>query len=80
MKAIKLFGATCNVGGRALALALKSLSASKAALVRKYSAKIYTATEKLDTGTKAALVKALRSVGIPSDSARALADIIMWLV
>lgn len=80
LKAIKVFGWFCRVGGKTLKYAIKPLSPSKAKLVDHYARYIARATEKLNSGTKSALVKALKSVGVPGNAAESLAEIILWLV
>ncbi|MGG3610941.1 hypothetical protein ABET09_29845 [Priestia megaterium] len=80
LKAIKAFGWICRVGGKSLKYAIKPLSPAKAKLVDKYARKIAYATERLESGTKGALIKALEKAGVPGKSASALAEIILWLV
>ncbi|WP_244858695.1 hypothetical protein [Bacillus safensis] len=80
LKAIKAFGWVCRVGGKALKWAIKPLSPSKAKLVDKYARKIAYATERLNSASKGALVKALKKAGVPSKTADSLAEIILWIV
>ncbi|NUK28826.1 hypothetical protein HT574_01600 [Parageobacillus sp. VR-IP] len=80
LKAIKAFGWICRVGGKTLKYALKPLSPSKAKLIDQYARKIAYATERLESGTKSALISALKKAGVPGKTADALAEIILWLV
>ncbi|MCY7776278.1 hypothetical protein MOE82_04420 [Bacillus licheniformis] len=80
LKAIKAFGWVCRVGGKTLKWAIRPLSPSKARLVDKYARKIAYATERLNSASKGALVKALVKAGVPKKTADSLAEIILWLV
>ncbi|MFO6495860.1 MULTISPECIES: hypothetical protein [Bacillus] len=80
LKAIKAFGWVCRVGGKALKWAIRPLSPSKARLVDKYARKIAYATERLNSASKGALVKALIKAGVPKKTAESLAEIILWIV
>ncbi|MGP7817865.1 hypothetical protein [Niallia sp. 01092] len=80
LKGIKAFGWICRVGGKTLKYAIKPLSPSKAKLVDHYARKIAYATERLESGTKGALIKALEKAGVPGKSAQSLAEIILWLI
>jgi hypothetical protein len=80
LKAIKAFGWICRVGGKTLKYAIRPLSPSKAKLIDQYARKIAYATERLESGTKSALISALKKAGVPGKTAEALAEIILWLV
>ncbi|WP_270584297.1 hypothetical protein [Bacillus smithii] len=80
LKAIKAFGWICRVGGKSLKYAIKPLSPSKARLVDHYARQIAYVTERLNSATKGALVKALQAAGVPGKTAESLAEIILWLV
>jgi SH3-like domain-containing protein len=80
LKAIKAFGYVARLGGSALSRALKGVSPKSAYVIRKYSRKINKATEKLNSATKQALVKALRAAGIPKKEAEIIADAIFWII
>ncbi|KKB72970.1 hypothetical protein EQZ20_02590 [Bacillus glycinifermentans] len=80
LKAIKAFGWACRIGGKTLKWAIKPLSPSKAKLIDKYARKIAYATEKLNSASKGALVKALKKAGVPGKAAESIAEIILWLI
>ncbi|AVF23168.1 hypothetical protein ERICI_03400 [Paenibacillus larvae subsp. larvae] len=80
LKAIKFIGSICRVGGSALSWILKPLSPSKAKMFSQWAHKIAEATERLNSASRGAVVKALIAVGVPEKTAEALADIILWLI
>lgn len=69
LKAIKGFGKIVRAGGWVLERTIGLWSKSKA-LIRKYSREIADACELLETGTKKALIKALKRFNVPEDVAK----------
>ncbi|WP_241494870.1 hypothetical protein [Brevibacillus laterosporus] len=80
LKAIKGFGKIVRAGGWVLEKTIGLWSKSKADLIRKYSREIADACEMLETGTKKALIKALKRFNVPEDVAKDITDIIFWFI
>lgn len=80
LKALRYVGYIFRIGGKGVSILIKPLSSSKAALVRKYSAKIAKACEKVEKATKAAFKAKLRELGVPADVAKNLTDIVFMLL
>ncbi|MEN2666781.1 hypothetical protein [Listeria aquatica] len=80
LKAIRYIGYLLRIGGKGVSILIRPLSKSKAALVRKYSAKLAKACEKVEKASKSAFKAKLRELGVPSDVAKNLTDIIFMLL
>ncbi|SEM85462.1 hypothetical protein [Lihuaxuella thermophila] len=80
VKALRFIGWVCKKGGAQLSVLLKPLSPKNAALMRKYSSKIGRALEKIESGTKSAVINALVKAGVPKKDAEMLVEVIFWLI
>ncbi|MHC5251118.1 hypothetical protein ACYRFS_05625 [Listeria kieliensis] len=80
LKGLRYIGYIFRIGGKGISILVRPLSKSKAALVRKYSAKIAKACEKVEKATKSAFRAKLKELGVPSDVAKNLTDIVFMLL
>ena len=80
LKSIKALSPILKHGGTALSWLVKPLSKKHGVLIKKYSRKMASGIDKLDSATKSAVTNAFVKVGIPLSDAKTLTYIVFLLI